>query len=555
VIAIVPKIGTGNAPATPSPSQIPSANNSAKQSFSSLLQQAQPSAKDPVETQAGRTQTPLQGSYSPANALSPVNAPSKRDAKTSDNKSSDSKPSDSKTNDSEGNTPAQTPVSRSQDQTVPVVLVQPQLTPALGWNFGMKDSAPDPDPRSTTLNDKGTPSSPSGAGLTARPDTAGPSISPATSSPISPATSTAASPAKPEGNASSQDSPSPQSAESANADAIKAEAVASLIASLSGTAAADSKTQPGNTLLPARNVARSSDEAVNQALAAVKSEIEQTLVPPSVTSPTLYSPAPGQLETGNSQGTSTKVGLDKSGMGSTDESLGTTRKIADAIGSTKSQSRKDDTSSTFSSPGDDQGAVSVPAKTSDPSAAFSVAGIQPSTTASDEKSVAVSTPSAGSDQQSGQLDQKSTGVVQTPAPGEAYPTSLVHSAKLVERIGEAELRLGIRAGEFGSVDIRTSMVRNQFTAEISTERGELGRAMAAELPSLQNRLNEQRVPVGNITLQNHAGGHSAASEQQKSREGQQVYATHSGSGPEKSLMPALAALEAAVPASRLDIHM
>jgi flagellar hook-length control protein FliK len=131
----------------------------------------------------------------------------------------------------------------------------------------------------------------------------------------------------------------------------------------------------------------------------------------------------------------------------------------------------------------------------------------------------------------------------------------VQSAKLVERIGEAELRLGIRAGEFGSVDIRTSMVRNQFSAEISVERGELGRVMAAELPSLQSRLTEQGVPVASITVQNHSGSSSSASDQREPRERQQQYATNLLSGRDEGPMPALIAFEGTALASRLDIHM
>ena len=189
------------------------------------------------------------------------------------------------------------------------------------------------------------------------------------------------------------------------------------------------------------------------------------------------------------------------------------------------------------------------------SAAFSLAGVQTSTATGDGKTLTGSVSNQGSGPQSGQLDQKSTGVA---AQGEnaASSTPLIHSGKLVERIGEAELRLGIRAGEFGSVDIRTSMVRNQFTAEISTDRGELGRAMAAELPSLQDRLSEHRVPVGNISLQNNPGGHSAGAEQHRPQNWQQpMYPTTAVSERAEGQTPAVVGLEAVSAASRLDIHM
>jgi len=207
---------------------------------------------------------------------------------------------------------------------------------------------------------------------------------------------------------------------------------------------------------------------------------------------------------------------------------------------------------------DDQATAATLAKPLASTVAFSVAGIQPTSSAGDGKGVNVGVPHDGSDAQPDHVDQKSTGVVQSQVQGESsspYPTSAIHSAKLVERMGETELRLGIRAGEFGSVDVRTSMVRNQFTAEISTERGELGRALAAELPSLQNRLTDQRVPVASITVQDQTGGHSAPSGQQHPRNTQQVYPTNPGSGREEGLAPAMVALEATVEASRLDVRM
>lgn len=146
-----------------------------------------------------------------------------------------------------------------------------------------------------------------------------------------------------------------------------------------------------------------------------------------------------------------------------------------------------------------------------------------------------------------------------PSRAEAYPASMISSAKLVERLGASELKLGIRSGEFGSIDIRTSMMRNQFTAEISVERGELGRVLAAELPSLQNRLTEQRIPVTHIVLQNQAGGDSGTSEQQKPRHEQATPSQSSGSMYEEAsgtrVLAAAAVSAAAYAEARLDIHM
>jgi len=135
-----------------------------------------------------------------------------------------------------------------------------------------------------------------------------------------------------------------------------------------------------------------------------------------------------------------------------------------------------------------------------------------------------------------------------------YANSLLHSARLVERIGQTELRVGIQAGEFGNVDIRTSMVRNQFTAQISVERGDLGKVLAAELPSLQNKLSEQRLPMANITLQNQSSGGSAGFGQgsRQSHTMQQSVIPQSSEG---ESVQALMSPADASSAERLDVHM
>lgn len=569
--------------ATAPSSPVSPAGNAPTQSFSAMLEQAQPSPSASVGTLAGISDGLARGDSSL------MSSPSKREAKTSDPKSSDVKTPDSKTNDSQGHGHAETqipsPGTDLQDKAVPLVVVQPPPAPALPWTAEIKDFTPDAPGKGTALNDKTlndgvlnstalnntalnntapnntllntkvTTSSTSGFDSTAKPDTTGGST-------LLSAPSKDVVLERPQADANGQDSASPTSVNTGDAGAV-----ASLIAHLPGTATSDAKAQPGNapTTSEGRNISRGSAEStdgVNKRQAGVKSETEQVVVPLSVVPPAPVSPAlvPEKVELGGTRGTQVKAASDKSRVGLTQESSGTTQKNSEVAEGAKAQPRKDDSPSSSSSQAADQGTGGVPAKASDASPSFSVAGIQSALTTGDGKSASASTsaPHEAGAPPEGQLEQKSTGVVQSQAQGEAaaaYPTSLVHSAKLVERIGEAELRLGIRAGEFGSVDIRTSMVRNQFTAEISVERGELGRVMAAELPSLQNRLTEQRVPVANITLQNHTGSQSTTSEQQKPRDGQQQYAVSPVSAREEGPMPALVALEGTAPASRLDIHM
>jgi flagellar hook-length control protein FliK len=246
------------------------------------------------------------------------------------------------------------------------------------------------------------------------------------------------------------------------------------------------------------------------------------------------------------------------------ETAGTGGKSADDSASTKIQSRQEGSARNDDSLAADQSNVLASAKASETSSFSALAGSQLFSVASDGKSGNATLSPAAADPQTSQLEHESTGVTSDQTRPEiqaAYPASAISSAKLVERIGEAELRLGMRAGEFGNVDIRTSMVRNQFSAEISVERGELGRVMAAELPGLQTRLTDQRVPVANITIQNHSsenqtGGQSAAPEQQKPRDGQPEYAANSVSRLDEDRVSQLVASEGtSMPASRLDIHM
>jgi flagellar hook-length control protein FliK len=551
VIAIVPQIGTGGMPATASS---PQASNTAKEPFSAVLEQAGPFGSDSLSDSGATTGTAGKGSYSPVSTLS------KREAKTSDFKSSDLKSSDSKANDAggRGNSSSQAPASSLDEQhkTFPAVVVPTLSLPTLTWSMELEDLTADTQVTGA-VNDKETSSSSSGAELDTRADASSASTSWPTLSGDPVAT-------KAGGDAWGQDLPNTASAKATSESVINAELSAGLNTKSSGTVS-DLRTQPD--VVPAHPQARGASrgpvetsDGASKAQAAARSEIDQFLVAPTGVSVAPASPSldPGKSETGMTRGTETKPVSNKSKLDMKPESVGATQSNVEITAGSKAQTRKDDSQSSSSSQAVDPSALSTPAKAFDSLQVFSVAATQTSTTAGDGKIATVSVPHEAGDPQSGQLDQKSTGAAQSQMPGEtvaSYPTSVVHSAKLVERIGEAELRLGIRAGEFGNVDIRTSMVRNQFTAEISVERGELGRVMAAELPGLQSRLSEQRVPVANITVQNHSGSQSSASEQQKPRDGQPAYATNPVSAQEKSPMSALVAFEATTPTSGLDIHM
>jgi hypothetical protein len=590
VIAILPKLGAGEANAIPSSSHIPLANKAVDQSFSTVLEQTKSSLAEPP----GALQPPSQ--FFVRETYSSVNGLSKRDARSSDTTSN------RKTNDSPDRGTSMdkipAPISDDQDRNHQIALQPPPQT--FPRNTGITDFASvslvtclavNGAPPSVKVlddaarNEKVTQIPISGANSIPKTPTAGPTLPALSHDPVL---------SKPQ--------------EKTKGARNEANAETSIAASGIAT---DSEVQPGSApaISEAGNTLGGNDQARDKdhdhkAQAVAKSEIEQVSVPVNVALPAVVAPATGpkkmdpgntpgvappavvaptaepkkidlsksrgaiplapiaptlgpRMDAGKSLGAEVKPAIDKSRTMVTQDASGTTRKSVEVTEGAKSQPHKEDSPSPDSSQASDQTTI-ISAKAIEPFTALSVAGNQSSMTPADGANPIRPVSSDAVDRQPGHLDQNSSSAAESQAPAEivsAYPASLVHSAKLVERIGEAELRLGIRAGEFGSVDIRTSMVRNQFTAEIAVERGELGRVMTAELHGLQSRLIDQGIPEVSITVHNHTGGQSTASEQQKPRNGPEMYSTNPVNGRDDGPMTTLVASEATSASSRLDIHM
>lgn len=585
----------------PSSSKVPLAGQAPTQSFSAMIERATPSPSELF----GTHQNPSQGLAQKDHA--PVGSPPKGEVKSSDFKTSGFKPSDFTTGELQGQkstaSRALLPGSDASEKAATVLANQPTLPPALSWNTAVTGFTPNAITAGAVPSDQGPPSSASEAGTSLNPSAVviQPMLSPAlswnegiNSSALTPLVNGVAPTdrAMPSSASAADANVSPDSTGGStfpptvsegivqgtgiaiqdapiggSANPSDAETVASLGTNPSGAPVLASTAQFGNTSLPSISLRNASHGPVEMAddvhkpKAAVASELEQVGTLPGPVPPTSIPPIPtpdhGKMDSGSTKGTRDKTATDKSRVSNTQDSLGTTGKNAEITGSENAQPGRNWAPSFAIAPATDQNADSAPASIINLAPSFSITGTQSSSIVADGKSASEAGPSGTSDQPAGKLEN-STGVAEAPTPGEpaaGYPTSLVQSAKLVQRIGESELRLGIRAGEFGSVDIRTSMVRNQFTAEISVERGELGRVMAAELPSLQSRLTEQGVPVASVTVQHHTGSPSTASDQQNPRGGQQQYAANLASAREEGPTPALVPFDGTAPASRLDIHM
>ncbi len=116
-------------------------------------------------------------------------------------------------------------------------------------------------------------------------------------------------------------------------------------------------------------------------------------------------------------------------------------------------------------------------------------------TSSQVKQVLVK-PSAG-------ISSSATTAAEADGPDEAVPitTSSPITAKFVQGMNGSEFRVGMQSQEFGSIDIRTSVARHMFSAQISVEHSDVAKSLATELPALYSKLADQHVPVANIVIQ------------------------------------------------------
>ncbi len=95
-----------------------------------------------------------------------------------------------------------------------------------------------------------------------------------------------------------------------------------------------------------------------------------------------------------------------------------------------------------------------------------------------------------------------TSSAETDGPDEALPgaASSPVTAKFVQGMSQSEFRVGMQSQEFGNIDIRTSVNRHMFSAQISAEHSDMARSLATELPTLYSKLADQHVPVANIVI-------------------------------------------------------
>lgn len=98
-------------------------------------------------------------------------------------------------------------------------------------------------------------------------------------------------------------------------------------------------------------------------------------------------------------------------------------------------------------------------------------------------------------------------------------TGSINTARLIQTMSESEMRVGMHSAEFGDISIRTMVSPLQMTAQISVDHGDLGKAISAHIPSMQEKLGGE-LGLKALVEVNHSGmsfagdrGYSAAREQ------------------------------------------
>ncbi len=90
-----------------------------------------------------------------------------------------------------------------------------------------------------------------------------------------------------------------------------------------------------------------------------------------------------------------------------------------------------------------------------------------------------------------------------PAP-EVLP--VINTAKLIQSMGQSEMRVGMRSNEFGNISIRTSATRDLISAQISLDNGDLAKALATHLPEMQTRLGSSQAVNVRIDMTGQGAG-------------------------------------------------
>jgi hypothetical protein len=114
--------------------------------------------------------------------------------------------------------------------------------------------------------------------------------------------------------------------------------------------------------------------------------------------------------------------------------------------------------------------------------------------------------------------------------GESAGMSGISTARLIETMGETQMRVGMHSSEFGDISIRTAVSQQQMQTQISVDHSELGSAISAHIPSVQAKLGTEYALQATIEV--NQSGASFSNEGERSSQHQQQAAVRPVEGTE-----------------------
>ncbi len=116
---------------------------------------------------------------------------------------------------------------------------------------------------------------------------------------------------------------------------------------------------------------------------------------------------------------------------------------------------------------------------------------------------------------------QSTPLSPTSNAGDTPPAATVlQSARVLERMGQSEIRVGLNTADFGNLELHTSVSQDRVAATLATSHGELRAALAAEMPSLEHAMSQHQLTLDRFHLDTRSGaqdGNRSASGNQQNR--------------------------------------
>ncbi len=118
---------------------------------------------------------------------------------------------------------------------------------------------------------------------------------------------------------------------------------------------------------------------------------------------------------------------------------------------------------------------------------------------------------------------------------------MLQSARVLERMGQSEIRVGLNTANFGNLELHTSVNQDRVAATLATSHSELRAALAAEMPSLEHAMAQQHLTLDSFHLDTRSGAqdgnHGAAGDQQNRSQTWTGTAAELGAASDCSLVP------------------